>query len=289
MSNSLSKAEIEQFHQSGLLHPKRVLSSAEAGAALRELQDYEASSGGSVQGKWRYKSHLVFPFINRLMRADAILDLVADLIGPDLLVWTSHLYPKEPGDGRFISWHQDAAHWGLDSDQVVTVWIALTPVNQQNGCMRMLAGSHRLGIVEHADTWDPANILTRGQTITQEIDESRAVALELEAGECSLHHVNMFHASHANYSSDRRVGLALRYITPQARQQRVDQDFATLVRGEDRYGHFVHEAAPEILMQPEFVQLHSRISDIQGQIYLDGTARAGLAGLTETNVLRNDD
>ena len=283
---AFTSAEVARYREDGLLFPVPLLPADVAAGALSELQRYEASSGGPVQGKWRYKSHLVFPWINRLMREPVILDHVESLLGPDLMVWTSHLYPKEPGDGRFISWHQDAAHWGLDSEQIVTVWIALTPVTIANGCMRMLRGTHRQGIVDHKDTWDPNNILTRGQTITEGIDESAAVSVELAQGEASFHHVNLFHASHENGTAERRVGLALRYITPSARQQRVNHDFATLVRGEDRFGHFELEAAPQTEMAPEFVALHARISDIQGQIYLSGTERAGIGGLNETNAPR---
>lgn len=280
---TLTQEEVQTYKTDGLLFPKRALAPEQAIAALAELERYEHDTGGVVNGKWRYKSHLVFPWINRIMRLPHLLDLVEPLLGPDLMVWTSHLYPKEPGDGRFISWHQDAAHWGLDSDQIVTLWIALTPVNEGNGCMRMLRGTHRAGIVEHQDTWDPDNILTRGQTITEGIDEEQAVSVELAVGECSLHHVNMFHASHPNVSGARRVGLALRYITPQARQQRVEHDFATLVRGEDRFGHFELEPEPHAEMDPDFVALHERISDVQAKIYLSGTERAGIEGLRETS------
>ena len=280
---TLTAHEVDSFRTDGLLFPKRILSLDEAAAALAELERYEHDSGGVVHGKWRYKSHLVFPWINSIMRLPQVLDLVEPILGADLMVWTSHLYPKEPGDGRFISWHQDSAHWGLDSDQIVTLWIALTPVNKKNGCMRMLRGTHRSGIVAHEDTWDPDNILTRGQTITNGIDENLAISVELAAGECSLHHVNMFHASHPNASNARRVGLALRYITPQACQTRVDHDFATLVRGEDRYGNFELEPEPGAEMDPDFIALHEHISDVQAKIYLDGTERASIEGLRETN------
>ena len=280
---TLTTDEVRAFKEDGLLFPKPALSADEAAAALAQLERYESDSGGTVNGKWRYKSHLVFPWINRIMRLPKLLQLVEPLLGPDLMVWTSHLYPKEPGDGRFISWHQDSAHWGLDSEQIVTLWLALTPVTEENGCMRMLPGTHRKGIVDHEDTWDPDNILTRGQTITSGIDEDLAVSVELAAGQCSLHHVNMFHASHPNTSDARRVGLALRYITPQARQQRVENDFATLVRGEDRFGHFELEPEPQKEMDPDFIALHARISDVQAKIYLDGTNRAGIEGLRETS------
>ena len=286
MANVLTAKEIETYHDTGLLFPKQLLSSEEAAKCLAELESYETETGGPVHGKWRYKSSLVFPWFDRLMRQPKILDIVEDLLGPDLMVWSTHLYPKEPGDGRFISWHQDSAHWGLDSSKILTVWIALTEASEANGCMRMLSGSHKNGIAVHRDTWDPNNILTRGQTIEAEIEERKAVWVRLKSGEGSLHHVDMWHASKANETEVRRVGLALRYITPEARQERVEIDFATLVRGEDKFGHFRTEAAPQATMDSAAVAEHQRIAEIQGQIYLKGTKREGADGLVETNIER---
>ena len=286
MPKELTANEIEAFWETGLLFPKRILSKTEAATLLGELELYESKSGGPVNGKWRYKSHLVFPWINDLMRRPKILDLVENFLGPDIMIWSSHLYPKEPGDGRYISWHQDSAHWGLDSNKILTVWIALTEANNANGCMRMLPGSHTQGIVSHHDTWDPNNILTRGQTIKSEIDEERAIWVTLQQGEASFHHVNMWHASKPNETERRRVGLALRYITPEARQERVETDFATLVRGKDHFGHFLPEARPSATMHTDAVAEHQRIAEIQGQIYLKGTNREGTVGLAETSEAR---
>ena len=112
------------------------------------------------------------------------------------------------------SWHQASAHWGLDSNQIVTVWLALTPVTRDKGAVQMLPGSHRGGQVDHRDTVEPNNILKRGQTITHAIDEDQTVWVTLEPGEVSLHHVDMWHASPANTTNRRRVGVALRYMTP---------------------------------------------------------------------------
>jgi len=264
-----------------LLFPKPGILRGDAARYLATLEAYEKETGGPVNGKYRYKCHLVFPWINELMRNDAILDIVEDLIGPDIMVWSSHLYPKEPGDGRFISWHQDSAHWGLETDNVLTVWVALTPATRDNGCMRMLPGSQTTGIVEHRDTWETKNILTRGQTIAEEIDEDKAVWVELEPGQTSIHHLHMWHASPPNVTDGRRVAVALRYITPRARQTRTDRDFATLVRGEDRYGHFEAEPRPSVTMEPSMVRLHEEIADIQGAIYLKGTDKAGVEGLID--------
>ena len=281
MPISLTSDEIRRYRQDGLLFPKPALSTNVAADYFSALERYEADTGGPVNGKFRYKCHLLFPWINELMRNQGILDMVEDLIGPDIMVWSSHLYPKEPGDGRFISWHQDSAHWGLETDNILTVWVALTPASRDNGCMRMLPGSQTTGTVSHRDTWDAQNILTRGQTIAEEIDEERAIWVELEPGQASIHHIYMWHASPPNSTDARRVAVALRYITPKARQTRSDRDFATLVRGEDRYGNFEPEPRPQTTMDPNFIRLHEEIAEIQGAIYLQGTDKAGIEGLSD--------
>ena len=112
MSLTLTKEEISRYRKDGLLFPKTIMTPSKASEYLALLENYEAATGGPVKDQFRYKCHLVFPWINELMRNDGILDIVEDLIGPDIMVWTSHLYPKEPGDQKFISWHQDSAHWG---------------------------------------------------------------------------------------------------------------------------------------------------------------------------------
>jgi non-heme Fe2+,alpha-ketoglutarate-dependent halogenase len=278
---SLTSDEIRRYREAGLLFPQPALSASVAADYLAALEQYEADTGGPVNGKFRYKCHLLFPWINDLMRNQRILDMVEDLIGPDIMVWSSHLYPKEPGDGRFISWHQDSAHWGLETDNVLTVWVALTPASRDNGCMRMLPGSQTTGTVSHRDTWDAQNILTRGQTIAEEIDEERAIWVELEQGQASIHHIYMWHASPPNSTDTRRVAVALRYITPKARQTRSDRDFATLVRGQDLYGNFEPEPRPQTTMDPDFIRLHEEIAEIQGAIYLQGTDKAGIKGLSD--------
>ena len=277
----LSADQIKRYRDTGLMFPQRVMTTDDAANYLAQLESYESNTGGPVNGKWRYKSHLVFPWFNQLMRHPAILDLVRSLLGNDLMVWTTHIYPKEPGDGRFISWHQDSAHWGLDSNQVLSVWVALTDATLENGCMRMLPGSHHNGQVKHQDTRDPNNILTRGQTIFNGIEEDRSVWIELKAGEVSVHHVDMFHASTPNQSNQRRVGIAIRYITPSARQTRIDEDYATLVSGEDRFGHFKEEIAPITTMSAEATAFHEHVADLQGQIYLSNTDRNSIAGLAD--------
>ena len=281
MSLTLTKEEISRYRKDGLIFPKTIMTPSKASEYLALLENYEVATGGPVKDQFRYKCHLVFPWINELMRNDGILDIVEDLIGPDIMVWTSHLYPKEPGDQKFISWHQDSAHWGLETDNILTVWIALTPVTRANGCMQMLPGSQTTGTVAHHDTWGEKNMLTRGQTISEKINEEKAVWVEMEPGQASIHHLFMWHASPANVTENRRVALALRYITPKAKQTRTDRDFATLVRGRDDYKNFEYEPIPSSTMAPEALRIHKEIADIQGGIYLKGTDKANIDGLID--------
>ena len=167
-----------------------------------------------------------------------VLDAVEDVLGPDILVWTVSIFPKYPRDPGYISWHQDGTYWGLDSTRVTTAWIALTDSTVDNGCMRVVPGSHRRPILPHRDTYAADNRLSRGQEIEVEVDERDAVDVVLRAGEMSLHHVNIIHGSNPNPSDGSRIGFAPRFTTPETRQIDGEPLTAVLARGRDRSGHF---------------------------------------------------
>ena len=133
------------------------------------------------------------------------------MLGPNILCWASGFFAKGPRDGSFVSWHQDAAYWGLSSNDVVTAWIAFSPSVVESGCLRVVPRSH-LRKVEHVDTYGDRNLLSRGQEIAVEVDEKDVVDVELRPGQMSLHHVLIFHGSKQNVSNDWRIGLAIRYI-----------------------------------------------------------------------------
>ena len=271
MSNALSDNMIREYRESGYCFPYRVLPEAEAQSYRDAIEDYERTQGDPLAGKYRYKVHLLFTWARDLIRHPKILDAVEQLIGQNILVWTTNVYLKEPYDGRYISWPQDKAHWGLDVDDIVTVWVALSPSNLRNGCMQFVAGTHLGGVTEHTDTWESNNILTRGQTIKANIDPDTPVAVELKPGEASFHHVKLWHGSDPNQSNDRRISIAIRYIPTRTRQLYVEKDFATLVRGEDTFGNFEHEPSPEIDMAPEFLQLHDETTAAQQRILYHDT------------------
>jgi hypothetical protein len=242
----------EDYERQGYVFPLAVLTSAEAAAYRRELERIERDFAGhpGVMTAGRSHPHLVFPFVDEIVRRPEILVRVSEVLGPDLLVWAVTLFIKEAGSPDCITWHQDLTYWGLDSDREVTAWLALSPATPESGGMRFVPGSHRLPIVPHRDTFAEANMLSRGQEIATEVDEAEAIDVVLAPGEMSLHHGRMFHASHPNRSDDRRIGLSIQYITPDMRQVTARRDFAVLVQGEDRYGHFELMAPPRGLLDP---------------------------------------
>jgi non-haem Fe2+, alpha-ketoglutarate-dependent halogenase len=270
MPKVLKPAEVEAYKANGYHLPVDVLSLAEVADCRRQLETYEARSGGPISGEMRHKSHLLFPWINDLMRHPRVLDAVEDVLGPNLLVWSTSFFIKEARDPGFVSWHQDATYWGLSAPDVCTAWIALSPANKVSGCMKFIAGTHT-SQVEHADTFHQNNLLTRGQEIAVEVDESKAIYAELKPGQTSLHHVLLFHGSAPNRSDDRRIGLAVRYVPTYVRQAVGAKDSATLVRGVDDHHNFATEPRPKVDLDPEGVAFHRAATQAQAAVLYRGT------------------
>ena len=137
-----------------------------------------------------------------------------------------------------------------------------------SGCMKMLPGLHTREQIPHHDTLSADNLLTRGQQVAVAVDESQAQLLPLQSGEMSLHNIRTVHASEPNRSGDRRIGLAIRYITPQVRQVEAPKDSAWLVRGENTTGNWIHETPPNTDMDAAALHEHERIMKLrQGVLY----------------------
>jgi non-heme Fe2+,alpha-ketoglutarate-dependent halogenase len=274
MGKMLSASAVEQYRQAGYYCPVRVMSRADALTLRRKLEAAEAAHGGPFEGSYRHKPHLLFTWLDALIRTPAILDAVEDVIGPNILCWSSSFFTKEGNTSDYVSWHQDATYWGLSAPDVVTAWVAFTVSSPQNGNMRVVPGTHRAQM-PHADTFAEHNLLSRGQEVQVEVDETQAVDISLEPGEMSLHHVLIVHGSGPNASSDRRVGFAIRYIPTHLRQIAGSRDSASLVRGEDAYRHFEHEPRAARDLEPAMVALHAEICARQAKVFYRGTDKTG--------------
>jgi hypothetical protein len=270
---ALTDAAVRQYHETGYLAPVPALSAAEAAMLRDRLETFEADAG-VLAGKLRHKSHLLFTWLNDLIRHPRILDAVQDVIGPNILCWGTSFFIKERRHPGFVSWHQDSTYWGLDPPDVITAWVALSDSNAANGAMRVIPGSHQMEQVPHRDTFRPENLLSRGQEIMVTVDESQARMLELKAGEMSLHHVRLIHGSDPNPSDTRRIGFAIRYVPTHVRQVAGTHDSATLVRGVDTFGHFGSEQTPDSDMSEAAQAYHASVTEAHARILMRQTGRA---------------
>ncbi len=256
MTGNLTARQVASYRADGFLFPVRVADSSHAARRRGELEELERG-----HGKLHYlpKAHPVLPFADRLERDPALLDAVESLLGPDLLLWDSTFIIKEPGDGKKVSWHQDLTYWGLEPQDVVSIWLALSPATVRSGCMRMVPGTQDGPLVAHQERLAADNILSRGQTIDGTVDERSAVDIVLAPGEMSLHHGRVWHGSNPNVSADRRIGFNAQYLAPWVGQMVGDRDSALLVRGQDRLGHFAAERPPTGSFVPREVASHRGI------------------------------
>lgn len=250
MSKKLSRQQVEQYQQQGFLSGIHAMTESAAKDHRIRLERMENNLGSRglqrpVSEYLRSNAHYICRQAEELAKMPEVLDIVASILGPDLLIWSCEFFIKEASTPHIVSWHQDLTYWGLgETDGEITAWIALSAATVESGCMRFVPGSHLQNIVDHHDTFGDDNLLSRGQEIAVEVDESSAFDVVLQPGEMSLHHGKMFHASGPNRSNDRRIGCAIRYLRPDVKQIVAKRDYAMLARGWDLEHNFIPVAGP---------------------------------------------
>lgn len=278
MPQGLSDEAKSRYHQDGFLFPLDILSTHEASAARAELEEIERDwlDAGLPLALNQYKrvnAQVVMPLAARLATHPAILDAVEGILGPDLMVWSAEFFIKEPRTRHIVSMHQDLTYWGLGATQdQVTAWLALSPATIESGCMDFVAESHKNPILPHNDTYAEENLLSRGQEISVEVRPEDRTAIELAPGQMSLHHGLTIHGSGPNRSDDRRIGFAVRYLNPNARQHVADRDYALMARGVDMSGAFIHYAPPDRLFSQQSLDLYDRIRTDQTKALAAGAS-----------------
>ncbi|MCH9673533.1 MAG: phytanoyl-CoA dioxygenase family protein [Gammaproteobacteria bacterium] len=256
----LTAADVADYRRHGYLPGRRLLTPQQAEyfrAGCDRCCGPARKDGIRRQASNRVKPYLLFPWAAQLVRHPQILDTVEDLIGPDILVYHTTVWLKEPQSNEFVPWHQDATYFGLAPFEQVTAWVALTDSTIENGCLQVLPGSHQAGQRPHKDRRDERAMLSRGQTLTDQLDEGQAINLLLSAGDVSFHHTLLMHRSSPNRSRTRRIGIGVSYIPTHVRHIGETRLSASLVRGEDRYNHFDSEPIPEADDAPAAAQAHA--------------------------------
>lgn len=255
--------ELSSFWERGYAFPFKAVEPAEADELRRLCEAFESRFETRAQRTLRTKAHLLTPWLYDLVRRPAILDVIEACIGPDIMVWGCGFVIKEPGDGSFVSWHQDCYFWRWEPHRQITAWVALNDVTLDNGAMLMIDTPADIGVVPHSQVKDEKNLLMRGQTLEADLEGRIQTPVPLRRGEFSVHHEFTFHGSGANLTNDRRIGFSIQYIASDMKEVEGPRSSATLVRGRD-FGNFDPEPVPTTEMEPSLVAFHKA----QQQLYL---------------------
>jgi ectoine hydroxylase-related dioxygenase (phytanoyl-CoA dioxygenase family) len=247
MPASLSPAQVAQYQRDGYVFPVDCLTPEEVRHYRGCLEAFERAQGdtfGRLPDLVRSKSHLLFTWMDALVRHPRVLDAVESLIGPDILLYHLTSWLKEPHEASRVSWHQDGTYFGLEPPEQVTAWIALTDATPDMGCIKLIPGSQVIGQRPHKDVPAADNLLSRGQTIDFQMDYTKYIMMPLRAGQVSLHHTHVVHCSDPNRTDQRRIGIGVSYIPTRCRLMNDVRVSAMLVRGRDTHGHFDPEPRP---------------------------------------------
>lgn len=242
----LSSGQIEQFNRDGFVKGIRIFDDTEAadcrGYFDALLEKVVAAGGDSYSIS---SAHLKYGRVYDLLTHPKIIACVQDLLGEDVVAWGSHYFCKMPGDGKAVTWHQDASYWPLTPTKAVTVWLAVDDADRENACMWFLPGSHLHGHIDYRKS-DAGEGNVLDQTVENpEQYGGEPVPVELKAGEISIHSDLLLHGSEANNSNRRRCGLTLRYCAADVRAHLDWHKKGIVVAGSDPTNHWANPQRPE--------------------------------------------
>ncbi len=241
----LTQQDVEFFRKNGYYLNREQLFSPEKLDGLEAIFEQHLADKGDKLSDELDTPHFRDPRLLEYLLSDEVLDLVEPLVGPDIALWTSHFISKEPFVGRATPWHEDSAYWDgrlSQYDRIVTVWLALGPSTRENGCMRVIPGTHDNGFSEYRPT-DMTRQTFHAEII--EVDESKAVDFELQRGQSSLHDGRIMHGAKPNTSPIRRTGYTMRYFPASVKVLPVERNAGWkiwLARGEDSAGNTYENA-----------------------------------------------
>lgn len=235
----LTQDEVTFYHQNGYLLYHQQVFAPDKLNELRSIFEEHLADKGSKLSDELDTPHFRDPRLLTFLLSDEVLDLVEPLIGPNIGLWSSHFISKDPYTGRATPWHEDSAYWNgrLSSfEKVVTVWLAIDRSTRENGCMRVIPGTHTGGFSEYEPVDHATNTFV---SQIKNLDASGAVDFELAPGECSLHDSRIMHGAEPNTSPHRRCGYTMRYFSTeqQVYPERNKGHKIWLARGKDLAGN----------------------------------------------------
>lgn len=268
-NNGLTANQLKEYNVKGYLAPINILSSEEVKKIRVEIESVEKKWPDQINGLNRNNIHYYSPIFDQIVHNSKILDVVENIVGPNILAAGTVLFLKEPENKGFISWHQDGIYQGWKPYNSITAWLAITDVNEENGCMRMWTGSHKDNFKNHKDTFDEDNLLTRGQTI-ENVPVKDTIPIILKPGQLSIHHPMTVHGSGPNLSKSRRIGFAIQSYIGTNVEQILGKTYVQQVRGKDDFKYHEHTSRPNKLMDRKDLILRDNANnELQKILYKD--------------------
>ena len=205
----LTHDEIIHFQEFGYIYPLTLCSPdemADIRQAVEQVLEHDPPFG---QGREQSR-HLDSRVIYDLCSHPAVVQRMAAIYGPDLVLWRSNFFIKYP-DSKAIPWHQDRNYWPIEPPVNITAWIAIDKAVIENACMQFIPGSHRKTL-PHVKASEDMVFAEMGDP--DYLDLHQAVNLEMKPGEFILFNERTVHHSEPNRSQKRRIGLAVRVVVP---------------------------------------------------------------------------
>ncbi|MEM7032966.1 MAG: phytanoyl-CoA dioxygenase family protein [Chloroflexota bacterium] len=241
----LSQSQIRQFNDKGYICPLDVFTPVEAEAHRRYFDQLMKTAAERGYDSYAINGwHKYCQGVYDLVTEDRILDYVQDLLGENLVCWGTHYFNKLPGDGKRVSWHQDASYWPLTPSKTVTVWLAIDDADVENGAMQVIPGSHLQAQVAFAESAEAENNVLNQTVPDAEKYGDPPVTLAMKAGQMSLHTDWLLHGSEPNMSNRRRCGLTMRFVPADVRALKGWNRNSVICRGSDASGHWPDHPRP---------------------------------------------
>ena len=250
---------LECFNRDGIFFPLTLIDGKPADRLIDHYQDFQKKVS-KIRGRELYiKPHLVSTWLDGIVFNRQIIDVVEAAIVYDIVLWSSDFFVKTAGKGTWVSWHQDLPYWNLNTSNVVSVWLALTPSIKRSGSMKVILGSHldgELGTIKDiegdvlAETGSgnrkskPGNLLSHEQALDVEINEDDAIDIELRPWQYSIHHGNIIHGGRPILADYDRVGFVMRFISGKT-FCKSGIDSAMLIQGNVHHNEFILENRPQ--------------------------------------------
>lgn len=214
----LSERQVESYRREGyLLYDQPVLPESKFNGLAQHFEKKLAALPAGERPENMDVPHFTDPALFEWLFAEEVLDLVEPIIGPDIALFSSHFICKPKGNGKRVPWHEDSSYWKgmLDPMEVVTLWLAIDPSTEENGCMKVIPRTFA-GNSETVPV-DLATNVFNTEIKKSLFDASKAVSCILEPNHASLHDGRLIHGSEPNLSSKRRCGYTMRYTSTRTR------------------------------------------------------------------------